>query len=329
MFRLFQPLHAFAVLLHTLCAIYAFYTPLAYSTPFHVRLRRMSYANLTIDMPYFSGYTELSFHVPSLVLIHGVVALVTIFFHAFVYAPIHAHHSHAVWVANRFLTVRWIEYGITCTLMTIASTLSSGIDDFNQIVVITACGILLQFLGCCIEQFKHINVYRSFFIFAVILNLGISWPIVWGNLSGETSAAVWIETIIYLFYYSLFAVNCWMDAVYRRKCFVLTDWYYNVLSVTSKVSLFWLQVGNVERNANGGVWSSVQVNLFGIALPLVILLFGYICRPSCETTPPMNKKRGFHHRLASLQFGISSSVTPDAPRRVERRRTREDIRRAR
>jgi hypothetical protein len=285
----------------------------------------MDYVDLDADSPYFSDATDLRFQIPSVIIIHGVVAVITIFFHTFVYFPIHRYYSNIVWT-NQFFAVRWIEYGLTCTLMTIASVLSSGTVDFNLIVLVIFSGIALQFMGCCIEQFKIINIYRSFFVVGVLIQFGTSWTILWGYFSGTSDASVWLEAMIYLFYYSLFAVNNITDVLFRKQCFVQTDWYYNVLSLTSKVALFWIQVGGVERTVNGGIWPEIQIYALGTAIPFVFLFVGYILRPVCIKIVHNNRNaREFYGWLANVQFGVKREAQKKAAPHT-RPQTRDDIR---
>ena len=319
---MFLTLHCIAILTHAICAVYAFCAEAAYTATFHVQLHRADFRNRSPEAPYFLPIDSVAFQVPSVILIHGCVAVITALFHMLVYFPIHYLYPHTVWVKNQCLAVRWIEYSITCTLMTIASTLSSGTTDFNLVLTILFAGFPLQFMGCCIEQFKSLRLTWPFLAAGVALNLGTSWNVVWGNLSGEGDPQMWIETIAYAFYYSLFAINCIFDAVYRDGCFVQTDWYYNLLSLTSKVSLFWLQVGQVERAVDGGVWPDVQVYAFGMFLPLVVLAIGGALRPSCGALPECDTdsegKYSLLHKLASFRlYHLCCVHQPSVPERQQ------------
>ena len=319
---MFRALHIFAIVAHSSCAIYAFSRPAAYSTSFEVGLRRVDYTGLEGE-PYYLDSSKVSFQFPSSIVLHGIVAVVTALFHLLVYLPIHEYHGDVVWRQNHFLSIRWIEYSITCTLMTISSLLSSGTVDFNLVVLVVFAGMALQFMGCCVEQFKHIDIYAGFLVVGVMIDFGISWAILWGYLSASSIGSHWLEAIVYVFYYSLFGINCLTDAVFRRGCFIQTDWYYNVLSVTSKVSLFWLQVGEVERNVDGGIWPELQIFLLGTAMPLVFLIAGLSLRPVCPSSVQTKDRNTFYGRLASLQLGVKKKEPRIRPR------TRDDVRRKR
>jgi len=284
MIRQFLILHGLATVLHLSCAIYAFSSGLIYDTFLDVHLKRVSFSNFSLASPYYEEYDTLRFQFPSVIMTHGVVALVTLFFHIVIYSPSHYYYSDTIWKQGYF-TIRWLEYALTCTLMSISSVVSSGTQDFNTVFTIIYCGLALQLIGATIEQSK--SKWKILLFTGALVESGIGWSVVWYTL---TSPAInelqWIETVSYVFYYSLFPLNCVIDAVYRKDCFIRTDWMYNILSLSSKFSLFWLQVGEVEKNINNSVWSYIEVYLFGIFIPLCILFIGVYALPKCTKPAP-------------------------------------------
>tara|TARA_B100000482_G_scaffold135686_1_gene99217 strand:+ start:1287 stop:1913 length:627 start_codon:yes stop_codon:yes gene_type:complete len=164
--------------------------------------------------------------------------------------------------------------------MSLSSVISAGTQDFNMVVTIIYCGVSLQLIGATIEQSK-LN-WKILLLIGVLVESGIGWSIVWYTLTSPAiSELQWIEAVSYAFYYSLFPLNCVLDAVYRKDCFIRTDWIYNVLSLSSKFSLFWLQVGEVEKNLNDNIWSHIEVYLLGMFLPFCALLTGLYFAPKC------------------------------------------------
>ncbi len=301
----FFVLHAVAILLHSACAMYAFLSPVGHKTAFDIRLPLVNFQNLTIEHPYFSDVSGVDFHIPSIVFIHGVVAVVTVLFHAFLYVPLHFGCPQTIWFVRRSLWVRWVEYAITCTLMTLANDMSNGTDNFNQLMIISFAGIALQFIGGVIEQLKGLGRRISITLFVVgsIVEFSISWPIFWANVSASgTTVLQWVETLVFLFYYSLFAINNLYDALHRPNCFIVTDWFYNILSLTSKIALFWLQVGSVDRVFFANAWPNVQIYGLGIALPTIILAAGIALRPPCHLIVVDRWKAGLYHRIATFSL---------------------------
>lgn len=273
--RQFFRLHMLAILAHLVCAVYAFMTQSSYDTLLTAEVHRVSFE----DSYYFTKGDTMSFTFPSVGLLHGIVAIITLCFHIFIYIPVHYSHAQKVWLQG-FFAPRWIEYSLTCTLMTLASVQSSGNLDLNLLITIAFASVALQLIGLCIEQLK--DQWRILLFIGLVIEFAISWPLIWYNFttSGIT-VSQFVELSAYSVFYGLFPLNCVMDAVYRKDCFVRTDWFYNVLSLTSKFALFWLQVGDVERTLYGGIWPELQIYVLGLILPFMLLAIGIFTRPSC------------------------------------------------
>lgn len=266
--------HVVAAVLHALCALYAYTSPSAFSTPIPVMLNKVTY-----DGPgYYDVSETISFHLPSVIVIHGIVALVTLCFHVTVYLPCYAYYSHTIW-SQGFFAPRWLEYSVTCTLMTLASVASAGTSDFTTLTALLFFGIALQGVGAAIEQRKELVSYLlavGGFIYVGTL-VGTAWHLI---SAPQPSAVQVFEFIAYGFFYALFPLNCIADARYRAGKFIRTDWFYLVLSVTSKFALFWLQVGETEHRASPGWWPNVQIALLGAVVPLCMLVAGVRLAPT-------------------------------------------------
>lgn len=297
----FLALHAVAVTLHLLCGVYAFSSPHVFTTPLPVELKRVRYGD---DLVYYEITDILELKIPSVIAIHGIVAFITIAFHLILYVPSHLYYAPVIW-RQGFFAVRWVEYSLTCTLMSIASMASAGVDDATTLLGTVVLGFALQSLGALIEQRKD-TVY-FLVLTGGLINLGFSVGTIWlvTSSTGIYAPQV-IEFVSYAFYYGLFPLNCIADAVYREGRFVRTDWLYNVLSVTSKVGLFWLQVGEVERNlAENRTWPDVQVFGLGVVAPLVLLAVGVWYAPDNSvpqsSTPPSTPPSTLLGRLITFR----------------------------
>ena len=276
MIRQFLGLHLLAIAAHTLCFVYSFASPTGYTTHIPTELVTVKFTD-TINT-YYDIQEARIINLPSVVFFHGIVALVTVLFHSILYLPIHYKFANIVW-NQRFFAIRWVEYSITCTLMTLSSVMSSGMFDFNFVITIIVSGMALQLIGCTIEQLKQ--QWKILVIIGSGIEFGIAWSLIWYTVTSvDMSHYQWIETISFLFYYGLFPLNCIVDATYRKNCFLKTDWTYNVLSITSKFALFWLQVGEVERKTLGGFWPEIQVYGLGMVLPFLVLMLGIYWTPS-------------------------------------------------
>ena len=269
----FVSAHLFATFLHMACAVYAFATPHAYTTSIPSELARVTYE----ENEYYAKGDAIRFSIPSVILLHGIVAVVTCTFHACVYIPSHYLYGRVIW-SQGFYPLRWLEYSITCTIMTISSVASAGTSDFTILLSTIFLGVGLQSLGAAIEQRKE-WVYFLLFVGSTI-GMGESTSTVWYLVSNTGLPAVqMLEFLSYVFYYGLFPLNCAFDALRRKGRFIETDWTYIVLSLSSKFGLFWLQVGEVERKETTGPWPDVQIYLLGIVCPLLILVSGIYLTP--------------------------------------------------
>lgn len=283
MFRQFLFLHIFALLLHTTCTIYAFSLSLSYETPINTIVERVSYNNLSYDT-YYKVDSTYKYNIPSVILIHGIVAFITIVFHLLFYIPIHYKFGNTVWDQGYF-TLRWIEYSFTCTLMSLSSIMTSGTDELLTVFSIMIYGTALQLIGCCIERMR----YACWFLFAIgsLINLGTSIPSFWYVASAPSTSNIQIiEYVAFIFFYALFPINCLADATNssRKNKFYKTDWIYNVLSLSSKFGLFWLQVGEVEMKYNSNAWTFTEVYVLGILFPILLLVIGIYNTPTNKIT---------------------------------------------
>ena len=189
--------------------------------------------------------------------------------------------------------------------MTLSSVMTSGTSDFNFVLTTIFSGLSLQLIGCTIEQSKH--QWKVLLSIGVLIELSISWSLFWYTVSSRNiSQYQWIETISFLFYYGFFPLNCILDATYRKNSFIATDWMYNVLSLSSKFALFWLQVGEVERAKIGGLWPDIQIYTLGIISPFIVLCFGiyYIPKKSVSKAEmlPTNLVWKLLYFIATLQI---------------------------
>lgn len=307
----FLILHGIAVVLHFSCFLYSILAASGYETPNKVKVDTMLYNNLSISMPYFEKDDTFEFNFPSVTFIHGIVAIITVLFHCIIYIPIHYWYADIVWKQG-YLQARWVEYGITCTLMTVSSVVSSGMKDFITLISIFIGGFALQLVGCVIEQTKY--NWKVLLAIGVLIESSLGWHVVWYSISSSgITESQWIETIAYVFYYSLFPLNCILDASYRKGSFQITDWYYNLLSLTSKLALFWLQVGEVEQNIYNSAWSYVQIYVLGIVLPLIILAIGIYLRPACTTFLPTTNE---DESVSFYKYVAKSRITKQPPTQI-------------
>ena len=262
------------------CLFYSIFSTSGYESAQTIYLKEITFMNLSIEDPYFRELSEKEGSFPSVVFLHGFVALITILFHMFLYFPIHYKLSASVWKQG-FFTIRWIEYAITCTLMSISSLVSSGTNDLITILSFVFSGVALQIIGALIEQLK--DQWKILLFVGVLIETNISFSLIFYSLVSSSTELQIIELIAYIVFYSLFPLNCVLNAGFDIP-FQQTDWYYNVLSLSSKFGLFWIQVGEVHRNLyTNSLWSFIQIYVLGVFFPVIFLIFGYLLRPQNTT----------------------------------------------
>lgn len=142
------------------------------------------------------------------ILIHVVVSALTGFSH---WASYQSYSKYGV-CPTRPNKIRWFEYSITATLMTLSGYISLGEGDIMFLTTITLLGITLQFCGYLIEQ-TVATVWYPIFMVAVLIEAAIVLPmIVLTDQMENRQQGLVMSLVFYALYYSLFAVNCLHDA---------------------------------------------------------------------------------------------------------------------
>jgi hypothetical protein len=177
--------------------------------------------------------------------------------------------------------LRWIEYSITATMITVVLAIGSGLIEFEALSLLIMTGVLLQFTGYVAERAERLSTaIASVCVGHLILALQIwtifssdgrrSWDGGWKSddtavdtdllpsfeacrAAPEPRFDVWTgNLVLYAVYYSLFGMHAVMHLVARRKratwdAFVWADFRfvditYTLLSLSSKVILFTIVV---------------------------------------------------------------------------------------
>lgn len=151
--------------------------------------------------------TEVLFRV-SPILIHVIVSALTGFSHL---TSFFAYSDNGV-CKMRPNKIRWVEYAVTATLMTLSGYISLGEGDIMFLTTITLLGFALQFCGYLIEQ-NVATAWYPIFMVALFIELAIVLPmiILTDQIQNRKQGLV-VSMVFYGFYYSLFAINCLHDA---------------------------------------------------------------------------------------------------------------------
>ena len=199
------------------------------------------------------------------ILLHGVVSCLTAGSHFLSYI---AYDRYGL-KRYRPNPIRWGEYSVTATLMTISGFVGIGSGDLFFLLSISMLGVLLQYCGYRVEETAIKNNWKPYFYLGVVVQIAIALPLIYGTAAAsrdEGGGGLVVLLVCYILYYSSFAVNSYYDAAVlaprsvrngtaskiemekkspekkslaEDKDFMMTDERYAVLSVTSKTALFW------------------------------------------------------------------------------------------
>ena len=173
--------------------------------------------------------------------------------------------------------LRWIEYGITATLMASFGNVAIGITDFYMFVRTISCGITLQGLGylieCVGEEYRKsdneqkkifLKLYRGLYYFQGLLNnLPFVGILLYQTFASSTHGAfkLFIENSFPLaFWYNTFGLVCQAEfngwKPFASKEF--SEKYYILLSVSTKMAIFWTEFATFKKiiEDNGFIESS-------------------------------------------------------------------------
>jgi hypothetical protein len=153
---------------------------------------------------------------------------------------------------NRF---RWVEYGISATIMMIIIAFSSGVKDAYTIVMIAAAVASVMFTGYWFEQLpksfsraeKSVPIFVGFFLlFSVFLVVWWSfndrvedYKAIAASENAEDEFPSWIRYMIFVLFafYASFGFVPVAQLVFPSASFIRFEGVYLVLSVAAKATL--------------------------------------------------------------------------------------------
>ena len=170
------------------------------------------------------------------IAIHGAVSLLTAVSHLLA-AWIYRNLTDGV-KNQRPNVLRWTEYSITATLMTISGYISVGQGDVYILSVIALLGVCLQVCGYFIEKDVKSGSWWRYLLIGSLIELLIVFPVsAWTMATDFGNGGLFAAWAAYSVYYMLFPLNAYYDAKHEKD-FKKTDKRYVILSFTSKMALF-------------------------------------------------------------------------------------------
>ena len=275
-------LHVIAILLHILSGIFGIYNIQEGNPRVDVIAPLFEYLeDPGVDESFFMPKPKAIFSVPILTPMVCVEFITAGFHIIYLLAILYPGVDRFIrdWIINSPSKnpLRWIEYGITATIMSSFENLGLGMQDFYFFIRNVSCGIALQGLGYLLEwvgdEYKKskggrdeksrvflIKLYRGLYYFQGLLNnLPFVGIVLYQTFGSETRGAfrLFLENCIPLgFWFNTFGVICQMN-FYGWRQFAgkeFTEKWYILLSLSTKMAIFWTSFATfkkiIEDNGN-------------------------------------------------------------------------------
>jgi hypothetical protein len=227
------------------------------------------------------------------------VEFITCFFHILYLLQIHwptfGDFVERFVSTNSKNALRWVEYGITATIMMAFGNIAVGANDFYFFLKIVTNGFALQAIGYCIELLTYDKRDKNAIdnrLFKILYNfIGLNLNIVnvfillYHVFSSDTGSSykyyiencapfgLWFQTFGIISYLSFYR--------YRQfKCINFTEKWYILLSLSTKVATFWLSFGTFRQiledhktvpSIQGVNWNAVRYCAMTIPAIIVII----------------------------------------------------------
>lgn len=191
--------------------------------------------------------------------------------------------------------LRWVEYGITATIMTSFGSVNLGITDAYFFVKQVGDGVALQVCGVIIEMLDGENdaVFKLvWWMIGTLINFSGLICFLYQTFASSTHSALWLfieNSVPFAVWFQTFGLVARAQYFSSSKQFplfrdrFLVERWYIVLSVSTKIAVFWLGFGTFRKilEDNGVVartgiaWNAVRYS--AMVLPAIVPL-GYLLR---------------------------------------------------
>jgi hypothetical protein len=202
--------------------------------------------------------------------------------------------------------LRWFEYSVTATLMSVFGVISIGELDFNYFVRGIFAGISLQVCGYLLELLnspdeaggwliaKPLRKRLNFIVFnalGMLINLPAVAMLLYQVFASKTHGAFWLfvqNTLPFAIWFNTFGVIC--QLTYNRyRQFAdpyFSERWYILLSLSTKMAVFWLGFGTFKKitedqgfsTRTGISWNAVRYSAMSIPAGILIVYAIYDAR---------------------------------------------------
>lgn len=145
--------------------------------------------------------------------------------------------------------VRWIEYGLSASMMIVAIGLLSGIADASTLGLLFVSTLVMNLLGWVMEAYNQGKARPKWLAYVVGCIAGVApWAVVgfylWSSTAFSDSK---VPSFVYWIYLSMFvafssfAVNMYLQykAIGKWKNYLYGERVYMILSLVAKTALAW------------------------------------------------------------------------------------------
>ncbi|NDD31581.1 MAG: hypothetical protein EB084_25300, partial [Proteobacteria bacterium] len=206
--------------------------------------------------------------------------------------------THVVGRTSSRNALRWIEYSITASMMSAFGLVLMGETDFYLFLKQLSDGVALQFVGYVIELLDCDDA-RDRRLFDILwwvigsnlnlVNVGILLYQIFASELGSNAHVFYENVVPFALWFNTFGIVA--QLTFRRwRQFAdpnFSEKYYIVLSLSTKVAVFWLGFGSYRQilesddsiPRTGVDWSAVRYS--AITIPACFLL-GYVAHDTWE-----------------------------------------------
>ncbi|KAL3937167.1 MAG: hypothetical protein SGBAC_007651 [Bacillariaceae sp.] len=193
----------------------------------------------------------------------GTIVLLSALDHIFTIVPIGSSLYNSGLAQNR-ATYRWVEYGISCSLMNMHMAQLVGVTDVHMILLIFVLSILIQYPAYIFEVINGKARADGYSYYWSPLFIGcLPYAAVWGvilNYYAQSLAVVEDQPkFVFPTILAVFGLEClfplvfvlqWMKIGIFRE-YMVGEYTFMILGVAAKSSLAWLTVVGASKYAEG------------------------------------------------------------------------------
>lgn len=189
--------------------------------------------------------------------------------------------------------LRWIEYSVSATLLTVCATVGVGLNDWSVLALVVGHSVAMQAAGLGIDvlmQGRHkVRWMRELLLGTGFLNLAVVVAAISRAALAATAppgAPLRERNVaaVYGIYYCSFGVACVLRA-YKKGPWRASQWTelaYVILSLSSKTSVFWMSFAGTQAmlaffhpEYDGAPVDWVLVTQLAEYLPLGLAVLGF------------------------------------------------------